>query len=118
MSKPLVFYDVCWITQEKTNIPSLAVAGGGVMGRDSLFTRHSYELCTQDTKVDFIDGDGVTPTKSAIGLIGAEHLILEGNTLHLPHFPRLITEKLHKMSGETSWFGSEDRIQNWINFML
>ena len=90
----------------ENDVRYLCIAGRAVQGQTFLggslkdFTYQSYELCSSNGR-DW--GDGVTPVDCAIGLEGAEKVILDD----VWHSPR---------SGRR-WYGSEDVLDQWVSFL-
>ena len=75
----VAFANVAWANAEGDEPPvrSLAVAGAGFAGAEaSSFTRDSYAFCGVDAAD--VDGDGVTPLRSALAFPGSETLVLPG----------------------------------------
>ena len=76
-----------------------------------------YQFCGLATEdVDAADGDGVTPTSSALAFPGAETLTLSGRTVHAPGFPRWIAPEL--ADADAPWYGDECRLDEWCGFLL
>jgi len=113
------FANVEWARREPPPVPALAVAGTGVSGAaGGAFTRDSYAFCgLAGDALDAADGDGVTPTTSALALDGARTLALP-DTLHAPQFPRWLAAELHAAAETTPWFGDATRLAAWAPFLL
>lgn len=69
------------------------------------FAWQSYELCCGKGDVW---GDGVIPLDCAIGLEGAQHIILEG----VEHFPSVREEEQRR------WYGSPEIVDKWLPLLL
>ncbi|MCO5570305.1 hypothetical protein L7F22_024023 [Adiantum nelumboides] len=89
----------------------ICVAGKFVQGEAQYgglwkdFAWQSYELCCGKGDVW---GDGVIPLDCAIGLEGAQHVILEG----VEHFPSVEDKQNRK------WYGSMEVMDRWFPLLL
>lgn len=80
------FRGVAWVNREPppASVRCLAVAATGSPGSSSgQLTKNAYKFCIEGSDGSDLDGDGLTPTSSALAFPGADQLILEGAT----HFP-------------------------------
>lgn len=89
----------------------ICIAGNLVKGESRFggfwkdFAWQSYELCCGKGDVW---GDGVIPLECAIGLEGAQQLILEG----VEHFPSVRAKELR------NWYGSPQVVDQWLPLVL
>ena len=121
------FEGVEWVNREgaPSNVQTLAVARKGFLGNSSgQLTANAYSFCCPNgTDGSSYDGDGLTPTFSALAVEGAEKMILEGTVTHFPwsdvwggdvFAPDLA--KRHREEG-IPWYGSEDAMDQWVGWL-
>lgn len=123
-SRGAAFRGVAWVNQEPApdSVRCLAVGATGSLGRDSgQLTRNAYKFCTGSDGSD-VDGDGLTPTSSALAFEGAEQLLLDGAT----HFPwgdvfggDIFAPELAQAYKEGKpWYGSDEMLDQWAPWLL
>lgn len=123
------FVHVKWANAEPIppGLRVLAVGGSATPGTGSgALTEGSYSFCTANgTGGAALDGDGITPTFSAIDLPGAESMVLPGVT-HYPFtaagvlgdvFAPELTEAYRQGK---PWYGSDSdaALQRWLPWLL
>lgn len=97
--------------EAEQGVQYLCIAGKFVQGEAQLaglwkdFAWQSYELCCGKGDVW---GDGVIPLECALGLEGAQHIILQG----VEHFPSVGEKELR------SWYGSPAVVDMWLPSLL
>mmetsp|Transcript_36388 Transcript_36388/g.114481 ORF Transcript_36388/g.114481 Transcript_36388/m.114481 type:complete len:304 (-) Transcript_36388:309-1220(-) len=118
------FRGVAWANQEPppSTVRCLAVGATGTPGGSSgRLTRDAYSFCVDGGDGTKLDGDGVTPTFSALSLPGAETRVLDGVT----HFPwgdvpgaGLVAPDLAKehRAGKP-WYGSPSAMEQWADWL-
>ena len=96
----------------------LAVGSSGTPGDVSgKFTKDAYEFCVAGVDGASLDGDGVTPLRSALAVPGAETLALNGVT-HAPGYPSFVAPELAREFNEGKpWYGSDGIVQRWVPWL-
>lgn len=118
------FEGVSWINQETVPVRSLSVAGTGFSGGEwGDLTRNSYSFCSPDgADGSLYDGDGVTPTFSALAMPGSEQMLLED----VSHFcwsdvfgGNIVSPELFEDHKEgRPWYGSDRVVSEWSSFIV
>lgn len=126
------FRGVAWVNRadEQASLPSrgvrcLAVAATGSPGGApdaGQLTQNAYAFCIEGSDGSDVDGDGITPTQSALALQDAETVVIDGAT-HFPWgdvfggdvFAPEMTEKYQKGK---PWYGSIEVLDQWAPWLL
>ena len=122
------FVQIKWANAEPfpAGLRCLTVAGSGTPGSGSgALTEGAYSFCTPDgTGSGLLDGDGITPTFSALELPGADSMVLPGVT-HYPFscapFADLVAPELTaSYRGGKPWYGTagEAALDRWLPWLL
>lgn len=120
---------VKWANREAApaGVRALAVAGSGALAdRSGGFTERAYAFCGVDPSAHpelypdgVLDGDGVTPTASALAWNGAKQLLLPGSTTHFPDYPALFAPELAAARRDgLPWYGSDAALDRWAPWLL
>jgi len=96
-------------------VDCLTVASIGTKGDASAFARMSYHICEGFKDVTGFDGDGVTTVDSALGVPGADRIVLDGVT-HMP--PSQLGDAVSPDANrDMPWYGSESQIDTWLPWL-
>ena len=119
------FYSVEWINREPLppSVRCLAVGARGTKGTDNSVSSGAYSFCTQEGRGgESLDGDGLTTIESAVGLEGAETLILDGVTHYpwtaAPFADQLVPELASEYRAGKPWYGSRESVRDWLPWLL
>lgn len=124
------FEGISWINKQLVGdaVRSLAVAGKGFQGdRWGGLTQGSYAFCCPDgTDGSNYDGDGMTPTFSALAMPNSESLVLPQNEVN--HFAwtdvgwvgKKVAPELYLNMQENGslWYGSKEVVAEWLPWIL
>lgn len=120
------FYSVEWINREPPpeDVRCLAVGGRGTLGTDNSISGGAYSFCEPSGQGgEMLDGDGLTTLDSAVGLEGAQTLVLDGVT-HYPWSAAPLADLLvpelaaEYASGAKPWYGSASVLPKWLPWLL
>lgn len=118
------FRGVAWTNREAPppNVRCLAVGATGTPGDCSgKLTLNAYSFCVDGGDGSVLDGDGVTPTFSAIALPQAKTLVLKGVT-HFPWAdvfggPQFAPELAEEYRKGKPWYGSDSVVEQWAPWL-
>lgn len=124
-SKGAAFRGVAWVNREPPppTLRCLAVGATGSPGDSSgKLTKAAYSFCIEGSDGLDVDGDGLTPTSSALAFLGADQLVLDGAT----HFPwgdvfggDYFAPEMTKAYREGKpWYGSDVMLDHWAPWLL
>eukprot|EP00980_Cylindrotheca_fusiformis_P009055 scaffold1949_cov119-Cylindrotheca_fusiformis.AAC.9 len=124
------FEGISWINKQLVGdaVRSLAVAGTGFKGDEwGALTLGSYAFCCPNaTDGSSYDGDGMTPTFSALAMPNSESLILPQKEVN--HFAwdevgwigKVVAPELYLniIDNGSLWYGSDEVVAEWLPWIL